>query len=230
MKKGLKTLTLLISSIGAFNASADEQKNFYVQSNLGIAFGGYPGKDFKQNSFGNSGVYGLALGYKFTNHFRADFGVDYRDSFKNKWKHQKGYVTDTRETKVNSWTTMITGYFDIVEINKFTPYVFGGVGVARNSTESHGVAQHPNPSKPDTNYIFSKEDNINFAWKVGAGAKYEVNKNFDVGLNYQFVDLGKFRTGNVVCYSGNINGTEPHKRLEGKLKSHEITLNIIYKF
>ena len=239
MNKSFKVLIMLISSISSFSVFANEQspKNFYIQGNLGVAMGGYPGKDFERNSFGNSRVYGLAIGYKFNENFRADFGIDRRSGFKHKSMqseyHEDGkqYVLHTENMKVKSWSMMVTGYYDIVEINKFTPYILLGVGIAKNTIESSGDAKLE--KRGDIiNSAWEKGAKINFAWKIGAGVKYKINDSFDVGLNYQYVDLGIFKTGNNK-YHWNDNGpldTHVQTKRYGKLKSQEVLFNFIFKF
>lgn len=239
MNKSFKVLIILISSISSFSVFANEQspKNFYIQGNLGVAMGGYPGKDFERNSFGNSRVYGLAIGYKFNENFRADFGIDRRSGFKHKLiqtQYDKGRsqdVLDTENTTVKSWSMMVTGYYDIVEINKFTPYILLGVGIAKNTTESIGKSD-PEKNYHVLNHAWEKGTKINFAWKVGAGVKYKINDSFDVGVNYQYVDLGKFSTGNTKYLWDAVGPHDPNveNKRYGKLKSQEVIFNFIFKF
>ena len=68
----------------------------------------------------------------------------------------------------------------------------------------------------------------NFAYKIGAGARYAINKSFDLDLRYQFVDMGKVTTASG---SYNLSGTMvsvPEQTV--KLKSQQILLGVAYKF
>lgn len=232
-----KRFSLLIASFTAITtmAAAEEMTNFYVQGNLGYAMGVAPGGNFEQNTLGDAGVYGGAIGYRFDEHLRVDFGVEYRDGYSNKFAVDDtttggiGY-TDTQLTVVRSLSSMFSIYYDIAEINKVTPYVMLGAGVARNTANSHSTFTYED-DEPNITLSYSNGTHINFAWKVGAGATYSFNKNLNLDLHYQFVDLGKFRTGNIeTTHSVYGTSTEVAPNLLGKLQSHEILCGLIYKF
>lgn len=219
-------------------ANAQENKGFYLQGNLGYAMGVAPGGNFSKNTLGDAGVYGGAIGYRFDEHLRVDFGVDYRDGYSNQYSVDETVLigskeidyTDTQLTVVRSLSTMFSFYYDIAEINKITPYVMLGAGVARNTANSHSTFKTLD-NKPNTSLSFSDGTHINFAWKMGAGAAYSINKNFNIDLHYQFVDLGKFRTGNIETTHGiNRDIKKVGPNLEGKLQSHEILCGLVYKF
>lgn len=233
----LKRLSLVTISFAAIAtmAAAKENNNFYVQGNLGYAMGVAPGGDFEQNTLGDAGVYGGAIGYRFDEHFRVDFGIEYRDGYKNQFSIDDetsrgiGY-TDTQQTVVRSLSSMFSFYYDIAEINKVTPYAMFGVGAARNTANSHNTIEYED-YRVNATSSYSDGTHINFAWKVGAGAAYSFNKNVNIDLHYQYVDLGKFRTGNIeTIYTRRRMEKEVAPNLEGKLQSHEILCGLVYKF
>ncbi len=228
---------LLIASFAAVAtmAAANESQNFYVQGNLGYAMGVAPGGNFSKNTLGDAGVYGGAIGYRFDEHFRIDFGAEYRDGYKNQYsvenRTSKGArYTDTQTTVVRSLSSMLSFYYDIVEINKVTPYVMLGAGAARNTANSHSDFKYAD-KRPPVSLSFSDGTHINFAWKVGAGAAYSFNKNVNIDLHYQYVDLGNFRTGNIATVHLRKSGRKAVvPNLEGSLKSHEFLCGLVYKF
>lgn len=212
------------------------ENGFYTQANLGYAAGVAPGGNFEQNSLGNSAVYGASLGYRFDDHLRADFGVDFRNGFENEFSVNSkttdrdgdlvSYV-DTQTTKVKSVSAMFNAYYDIATINNITPYVMLGAGVARNQTTSNtGVFSSYSDGSPNFQYSFSNGTHCNFAWKIGAGAQYQLNNKASLDLHYQYVNLGKFRTGNILTTASR---KSVHPNLEGKIQSHEIMLGLAYK-
>ena len=237
---------ILVGGLGllAANALAEDNKNFYIQGNLGYAFGVAPGGRFEQNTLsdGDAGVYALAVGYKFNDHIRAGFEVEYRDGYENKFsvEQKSAYIaetddeyvigyntwTDTQITKIRSLSSMFSVYYDITKIHNITPYVLLGAGVARNVTDSSGTIY--NHGGPQTHYSFSRGTNINFAWKIGAGVQYQIHNNINLDLHYQYVDLGKFKTGNI--FTSTDHTKQVHPNLEGKLQSHEVLLGMAYKF
>lgn len=233
---GLKKIAFIaLISVFCLSSHAEESKNFYVQGIFGYAMGVAPGGNFSKNTLGDAGVYSGAIGYRFDEHLRVDFGIDYRDGYSNKYSvqdqtYQGVDYTDTQLTVVRSLSTMFSFYYDIAEINKVTPYVMLGAGVARNTANSHSTFEYAD-NHPNTSLSFSDGTHINFAWKVGAGSAYSINNDFNIDLHYQYVDLGKFRTGNIGTIHAAYGDTkEVTPNLEGKLRSHEILCGLVYKF
>lgn len=229
----LKTIILAgILSTTALTALAIENtKDYYVQINAGASYGQKPKGDFSEGTLGNSPVYGFSVGYKFHENFRADLSLDYRSSFKNNYTYSEidedgDTNTTAYNTKVKSLVTMANFYYDIVEINGFTPYVTSGLGFARNKAgDSSEITTNPNE---DPVYVsYPGKTYTDFAWKIGLGSKYIINQDFDFDLRYQYADLGKFRTGNVAVVDGENTRDE---RKSGKIKSHEVLVGIAYKF
>ncbi len=213
------------------------ENGFYTQANLGYAAGVAPGGNFEQNTLDSSAVYGAGIGYRFDDHLRADFGIDFRNGFENQFavnsKTTDGdgdlvSYTDTQTTKVKSISAMFNAYYDIATINNITPYVMLGAGVARNQTTSNtGVFSAYSDGSPNSHYSFSNGTHCNFAWKLGAGAQYQLNNKASVDLHYQYVNLGKFRTGNIMTTASGRKFVRSN--LEGKIQSHEVVLGLAYK-
>ena len=230
-----KTIILagVLSSV-ALVALADEtnNKDYYVQLNAGASFGQKPKGDFLKGNLGTSSLYGFAVGYKFHEHFRADLSLDYRPGYKNSYNENKK-IEDinfdyTHNIKVKSLVSMVSFYYDIATINNFTPYITSGFGFARNKTNNYVMTANSSESDPANATVYSKGTKTDFAWKVGLGSKYAMNRNFDLDLRYQYADLGKFETGGTSSYNGEAH--ESAAPLKGKIKSHEVLLGVAYKF
>ena len=116
---------------------------------------------------------------------------------------------------------MINLYYDITNLNGFTPYVTLGAGVARNQTSGTQDVTFSGTGQLVETHEIPKGTKNNFAYKLGLGARYAVNQNIDFDLRYQFVDLGKLKT------STNDAFTNAYK---GKLRAHELLLGVAYKF
>ncbi|MCT4635395.1 MAG: outer membrane beta-barrel protein [Rickettsiales bacterium] len=229
----LKNIILAgILSTTALTVSANENaKDFYAQLNAGVAYGQKPKGDFSQGTLSNSPLYGFAVGYKFYEGFRADLSLDYRSGFNNNYidsevEEDGDTSTTSYNINVKSLAMMANFYYDVVEINGFTPYITTGLGVSRNTTGQLSEVT-TNPSE-DTVYVsYPGKIHTDFAWKVGLGSTYKINQNFDLDIRYQYADLGKFKTGNVATLDGSLVETE---RKTGKIKSHEVLMGIAYKF
>jgi opacity protein-like surface antigen len=221
-------LTLLSTTVIAAEV---EDSKYYVQGSLGYATGVAPGGDFEKNTLRDATVSGIALGYRYDDHLRADVSLEYRTGFKNEYSNQitNKYgttVIDTQTSTVSSLASMLTAYYDIAEINKVTPYVLLGAGISRNVVNSSGFMTFSN-SSPNISYSLSKGISTSLAYKIGAGAKYSIDEDFYLDAHYQYISLGKITTGNVIRIS---NRTLIKSNEQGKLQSHEISVGLGYKF
>jgi opacity protein-like surface antigen len=214
----------------------------YVQLNGGPAFNISGAGMFGNKNAGNTGVYGIEAGYKFDDYTRASISVDYMPNYSfdaSASENESGYlsggtpyvVTSNNNFKVNSWLVMLNGYYDIKNSSDFTPYFTIGAGIARNkakSTYSASTSVRGGAFETDSADL-GEESKDNFAYKIGAGARYAINKSFDLDLRYQFVDMGKFTTAaGSYNYGGTIIIPVPEQTI--KLKSQQILLGIAYKF
>ncbi len=214
----------LLSTTAFVNATAFAEEETskagaYIQLNGGISLGMAPKGDFGKQKAGNSAVYGGEVGYQFNEYFRVGVALDDRSKYSST---ENINYTDAGETanvstnwKIRSFVAMVNFYYNVFEYNGLTPYLTCGAGLARNEakgTQTSSVA--PSTSVPSG----TKND---IAYKVGLGAKYDLNQNFGVSLQYQFIDMGKIKTGT----NSNFTVTQ-----NGHLRANEFLLGLSYKF
>ena len=238
-------LGLAISSL-TFSAFAVEGKqiapnqNYYLQLNAGAAHGLKPKRDFPTGkNMGDTGLVSVEVGYKFNENYRIGASFDYLPSFFNACdtsRTRKGtFTTGTSNIKVKSYVTMLNLYYDITNTSKFTPYVTVGAGLATNiAGRRHELNAAPSKNITTSTYDDSRKY-INFAYKVGFGSKYIINDSFDLDLRYQYMDLGRFKTGRNKTYEMVRRGKHEAGKLNGKsavgmLRAHEVLVGIAYKF
>jgi opacity protein-like surface antigen len=195
--------------------------DYYVQLNAGASVSAKAGGDVGKK-MGTSGLYGLEAGTRLNENLRMGLSIDYRPSYLAKTSSSEldsdtgdKYNTNI-EYKVKSLVAMANVYYDITEINGFTPYMNFGLGVAKNKlkyTSSTVVQDTPGVTNESI-----KSNKTNFAYKVGLGTRYSVSQAVDLDLRYQFADLGKFK----------VNSSEGLKK--GKLRAHEFLVGVAYKF
>jgi opacity protein-like surface antigen len=233
MKKVLLSFVLATSALSAL---AQDSSDFYVQANAGYAFGmksnfkgvdSYEGDVVHTNSAkissGNSGSFGLEVGYKLHENFRASLGVDYLPGFSIKTNNSKLVDSEneqwySKSSKVKSLNLMANLFVDAGEFNGFKPYLVVGLGMASNKTASV-------TSIDNKNNLLKGKTKTNFAWKIGLGTRYALNEQLDLDLRYQYIDLGKA--------SWNSGGADPKQVTSAndyKLKANQITLGVAYKF
>ena len=120
------------------------------------------------------------------------------------------YVKDLRANgtaELESQSLFLNAYYDIDTGTKFTPYVGGGIGYAKIEGSM---------SMPGMNI---SEDDTNFAWQLGAGVAYAVNKNISVDFGYRYTDMGDL-TANIY----------PTEKFKIDVDSHELLLGVRYTF
>jgi opacity protein-like surface antigen len=178
----------------------------------------------------------MEAAYKINEKFSTSFSIDYRGGFSNKfyttvpqedYREEKSQRADVYTLESKSLASMLSLYYNIAEINKITPYITIGTGVAKNTT-NYKINYNSTELDPAADIVYSKGKKINLAWKLGLGAKYTMNKNFDLDLRYQYTDLGRITTGKTASLNGSPHESTPTKT--GKLKSNEVLLGITYKF
>jgi opacity protein-like surface antigen len=157
----------------------------------------------QHNSFGTAGIFGLGVGYKVNNWFRADITGEYRGNsqfFGTDHLTYAGpsFATDTYQATKSEWVVLGNAYVDLGTWWCITPFIGAGVGGARVAinnftdinTPLQGVAFGDNVAK------------WNFAWAVHAGVAYKVTPNFTVELAYRYLDMGDGLTGDLRTFDG----------------------------
>ena len=216
----LSTTALMGANAFATEAAAtSELTNFYVQLNGGASLGLAPKKDFGNKKAGTSGLYGFEAGYQFNEFFRAGLGVDYRNKYSFTQTGTDGNITASTNWKIKSLAVMANVYFDIMEVNGFTPYVTLGGGIAKNTVS--GTQTIPQPNQPDKSDSYPKATKTNFAYKAGLGTRYHFNQNIAIDVRYQFANLGKIKSG---------TSEDLPVAQNGKLRAHEFLAGISYRF
>ena len=224
-----QVLALAATTMLSYNAIA--QDSYYVKGEVGVTM---PQKVDKQK-LKKSAIFGIEGGYKMNENFRFGLGLNFANGMKFK---DDGNLKDS---KVKSLILETNAYYDIADFNGFTPYLTAGVGVARNklkgdsttavsNSESSGATRGFYKSKPvsdkavpttgDVNIVSATDSSkslkkTGLAWNIGFGGMYNINPEFAVDLAYRYRDLGKVKI---------------NKDDSKKLKSHNITVGVVYKF
>lgn len=237
----LKKLFLVSLISATALSSVANAEGYYVQANGGVSVSTDAGNDVNKK-MGNSGIYGLEVGAKVYDSLRVGLSVDYRPNYSAKPTDNYVYtvpasdaktkdpvnynMTDSFHYKVKSLVTMANLYYDVTDFNGVTPYVNLGLGVSQNKAKLDMDRSATDFPEGGTNHYSYSKTKTNFAYKLGLGARYAVNDQFDVDVRYQYVDLGKFEVTGVAQREG-VDGTVAKK---GKLRSHEFLLGVAFKF
>src|SRR5882724_6294678 len=182
-------------------------------------------------NFNTAGIFGLGVGYKVNNWFRADVTGEYRGNSQFFGTDHITYVggvgIDTYNATKNEWVVLANAYIDLGTWWCITPFIGAGVGGARvaiNGFTDAGIANNGGGALPGLAYA----DNVskwNLAWAVHAGLAYKVTPNFTVELAYRYLDMGDGLTGDLRTFDGSgVNTINP--MTFKNITSHDLKLGV----
>jgi opacity protein-like surface antigen len=159
-------------------------------------------------NFNSAGIFGLGVGYKVNNWFRADVTGEYRGNSQffgtDRITYAGGIGTDTYHATKNEWVVLANAYVDLGTWWCVTPFIGAGVGGARvaiNGFTDQGIANNGGGALPGLAYGDSVAK-WNFAWAAHAGLAYKVTPSFTVELAYRYLDMGDGLTGDLRRFDG----------------------------
>lgn len=217
--------TTLLSSVALSSAFAQDSKDFFIQLNVSgatalssTAPSQYHSSDKITGSVGNTAAFGIEAGTQINQYFSSSLSFDYLPNFSNSGDSTWGSTKVGRfTTEGESVVTMLNLSANMGSLGRFTPYVTAGIGYAKNSFKIKGNIY-------SYNYNSSEASTNNFAYKLGLGTKISLTESFDLDFRYQFMDLGKYKTGS--CKIGQQN----FGSYKGDLRVSELMAGIAYKF
>ena len=180
--------------------------------------------------FNTAGIFGLGVGYKVNNWFRADVTGEYRGNSQffgtDSITFPGGFGTDTYHATKSEWVVLANAYVDLGTWWCMTPFIGAGVGGARvsiNNFTDQSIANIGGGALPGLAF----GDNVskwNLAWALHAGVAYKVTPNFTVELAYRYLDMGDGLTGDLRTFDGvnNINNPTTFKNIT----SHDLKLGV----
>ena len=180
--------------------------------------------------FNTAGIFGLGVGYRVNNWFRADVTGEYRGNSQffgtDAITYPGGVGTDTYHATKSEWVVLANAYVDLGTWWCMTPFIGAGVGTARvgiSNFTDQGIAN--NGAGALTGLAFG--DNTakwNLAWALHAGVAYKVTPNFTVELAYRYLDMGDGLTGDLRTFDGTNNIVNP-TTFKG-ITSHDLKLGV----
>jgi len=180
--------------------------------------------------FNTAGIFGLGVGYKINNWFRADVTGEYRGNSQffgtDRITFPGGVGTDTYHATKSEWVVLANAYVDLGTWWCVTPFIGAGIGGARvgiaNFTDV-GIANLGGGALPSLAF----GDNVskwNMAWALHAGLAYKVTPNFTVELGYRYLDMGDGLTGDLRTFDGTNNLVNP--TTFKNITSHDLKLGV----
>jgi opacity protein-like surface antigen len=116
----------------------------------------------------------LGAGASFKNNFRSDVELYIDDGIKS----QKQYKNSVLNFKIKTLAVFANISYDLKNNTKYTPFVTGGIGYARNKTAITSCTK-----------LYHRSNN-NFAYQIGTGVGYALTKDVTLEVAYKFIDKG----------------------------------------
>jgi opacity protein-like surface antigen len=176
---------------------------------------------------GTGGIIGGGIGYRFNDHLRSDVTLAYRAGYKASGASTTdagtGDTLSVGKADISSTAVMTNLYYDVATIDRFTPYVGGGLGLAFNKTDAARMSVNGSDVGQGTSTT-----NTDLAWQLSAGASIAVTGNLSADIGYRYQDLGKVKAGiNDFTPNGESTAMGGGK---GSLSAHEIQAGMRYNF
>jgi opacity protein-like surface antigen len=195
-----------------------------------------PMTSFNQtSSFDTAGIYGVGVGYRFNNWFRADVTGQYRGNSNFKGTDLFTYTSgggvfsgiDNYGASKSEWLVLANAYIDLGTWWYVTPFIGAGVGGARvsisNFTDTGINTEAFSPSFASA----PSASKWNFAWAAHAGLAYQVDQNLVLELAYSYVDMGSGQTGVLTAFDGTTTGNVFKFK---DITSHDLKLGVRWNF
>ena len=186
--------------------------------------------DIKDNDLGTGYVFGLSVGKYITNNFRVELEASQRGGLEYDTEYaSEPNLGTTTKADIKTQSIFINGFYDFESfaiINSLvTPYIGGGIGISKNKM---GVVTEVTPEN-EVAYLDGNKVS-QFSYKLAAGTLINLTKKLSLDINYQYVDLGSFKSGLDYVASGGATGTLTEALNDGEIKTQELMVGLQYKF
>ena len=186
--------------------------------------------DIKDNDLGTGYVFGLSVGKYITNNFRVELEASQRGGLEYDTEYaSEPNLGTTTKADIKTQSIFINGFYDFESfaiINSLvTPYIGGGIGISKNKM---GVVTEVTPEN-EVAYLDGNKVS-QFSYKLAAGTLINLTKKLSLDINYQYVDLGSFKSGLDYVASGGATGTITEALNDGEIKTQELMVGLQYKF
>ena len=236
----IKKITFaLLFTIPSFSFAIDLD-GFYItpkggiskSMDTGVIFGDAGGGQFdiKDNDLGTGYVFGFSVGKYITNNFRVELEASQRGGLEYDTEYaSEPNLGTTTKADIKTQSIFINGFYDFESfaiINSLvTPYIGGGIGISKNKM---GVVTEVTPEN-EVAYLDGNKVS-QFSYKLAAGTLVSLTESLSLDINYQYIDLGSFKSGLGYVASGGATGNLTEALNGGEIKTQELMVGLQYKF
>jgi len=205
-----------ITAKGGISKTSDTGVTSYYEQGTTFSFG--------DDDLGTGYAAGLSVGKYITNNIRIELEAMQRGSYEYDVTLLPSGGGEFK-ANISSQSLFINGLYDFngfsVGNGSISPYIGGGVGISKNDMGNSIVS---NNGVPNGN-ILDGQTISQFAYKLAAGTLISMTENVSVDINYQYVNLGSFKSNTTYT-----DGTLDIPMSGGKIKTQELMVGLQYKF
>ena len=159
---------------------------------------GFPSPTENDFSNGLTATFGAGIN---TSWLRTDLTLDYISPT----EYTGSYAAPGDTTaKVQAFTALFNGYFDLGTWYRLTPYVGGGAGAGYVSISDVRSTNAPP-------FVNGDNDQWKLVWAGMAGVGWAVAPNLSLDLGYRYLNLGDLRTGRDAAGSMTLRNVAGHE-------------------
>ncbi len=199
------------------------EMNFISSSSLFVVM--------ENEDLGTGSAFGFSVGKYLNDNFRLELEAIKRNGYEYDafGKEPIAARSASHKAKIQTEALFINGFYDFQPVTMsntaIIPYLGVGVGISRNKMGT--IVQYQ--GAPDG--ITLGGNTINeFAYKLSAGTLVSLTEQLSLDVNYQYVNLGAFKSGTGVYLNGVFNSNQPRAINGGEIKSQELMVGLQYTF
>ena len=185
----------------------------------------------QNEDLGTGSAFGFSVGKYLTNSFRLELEAIKRAGYEYDARGSNAGATGgTVEAKIQTEAVFINGFYDFqpftMSNTAITPYLGGGVGISKNKMKT--IVERVNGI---TDGVTLGGNTINqFAYKFSAGTLVSLTEQLSLDVNYQYVNLGAFKSGTELFLHGAFATSLQRPINGGDIKTQELMVGLQYKF
>ena len=184
---------------------------------------------FQNEDLGTGSAFGFSVGKYLNDNFRLELEAIKRTGY----EYDANVSTlSTEKAKIQTEALFINGFYDFqpfsIRNTAITPYLGGGVGISRNKIGT--IVEHTNGLP--TGYTVDSNTINQFAYKLSAGTLVSLTEHLSLDVNYQYVNLGAFKSGTESTTGGvRTPGVDFQRGINGgDIKTQELMVGLQYTF
>ena len=185
----------------------------------------------ENEDLGTGSAFGFSVGKYLNDNFRLELEAIKRNGYEYDafGKEPIVFRSVSHKAKIQTEALFINGFYDFQPVTMsntaIIPYLGVGVGISRNKMGT--IVQYQ--GAPDG--ITLDGNTINeFAYKLSAGTLVSLTEQLSLDVNYQYVNLGAFKSGTVFSRNGVFSSNFQRGLNGGDIKTQELMVGLQYTF